>query len=84
MGSSPPRAGGEIAAEDPAASFVIRRYEERLARDPNSLAFAPLADAYRRAGRTRDAIALCREGLARFPEYATARHCIGRSGSRDN
>jgi len=79
MGSSPPRAGGEIAAEDPAASFVLRRYEERLARDPNSLAFAPLADAYRRAGRTRDAIALCREGLARFPEYATARLTLARA-----
>jgi tetratricopeptide (TPR) repeat protein len=79
MGPSPPRAGGEIAAEDPAASFAIRRYEERLARDPSSLAFAPLADAYRRAGRSREAIALCREGLARFPEYATARLILAKA-----
>jgi len=79
MGFSPPRAGGEIAGEDPAAGFVIRRYEERLARDPSSLAFAPLADAYRKAGRTREAIAVCREGLARFPEYATARLVLAKA-----
>jgi tetratricopeptide (TPR) repeat protein len=79
MFPSPPRAGGEIAAEDPAASSVIRRHEERLARDPSSLAFAPLADAYRKSGRTREAIALCREGLGRFPEYATARLVLAKA-----
>jgi tetratricopeptide (TPR) repeat protein len=75
----PPRAGGDIAAEDPAASSVIRRYEERLAKDPGSLAFAPLADAYRKTGRTREAIRLCREGLERFPEYATARLILAKA-----
>ena len=67
-----PQAGG-AAAEDPVAASAIRRYEERLARDPGSLAFAPLADAYRKVGRTREAINLCREGLGRFPHYTTAR-----------
>src|SRR5512144_3246762 len=79
MAPSSPHAGGDIAAEDPAASSVIRRYEERLARDPGSLAFAPLADAYRKAGRTREAIALCRDGLGRFPEYATARLVLAKA-----
>jgi tetratricopeptide (TPR) repeat protein len=79
MVHSPPRAGGDIAAEDPAASSAIRRYEERLAKDPGSLAFAPLADAYRKAGRTRDAIRLCREGLERFPEYTTARLTLAKA-----
>jgi tetratricopeptide (TPR) repeat protein len=79
MGHSPPRVGGDIAAEDPAASSAIRRYEERLAKDPGSLAFAPLADAYRKAGRTREAIRLCRDGLERFPEYATARLILAKS-----
>src|SRR5262245_20665996 len=60
-------------AEDPVAAAAIRRYEERLMRDPSSLAFAPLADAYRKIGRTREAINLCREGLARFQHYTTAR-----------
>jgi tetratricopeptide (TPR) repeat protein len=74
-----PQAAGQLAAEDGAAASAIRRYEERLARDPGSLAFAPLADAYRKAGRTREAIHLCREGLARFPHYATARLILGKA-----
>ena len=72
----PPQAG--VAAEDPAAA-AIRRYEERLAKDPASLAFAPLADAYRKAGRTREAVGLCREGLARFPHYTTARLILAKA-----
>ncbi len=79
MVHSPPLAGGDRAAEDPAASSATRRYEERLTKDPGSLAFAPLADAYRKAGRTREAIRLCREGLERFPEYATARLILAKA-----
>ena len=73
-----PQVGG-AAAEDPVAAGVIRRYEERLGRDPASLAFAPLADAYRKAGRTREAINLCREGLGRFPHYTTARLILAKA-----
>lgn len=50
-----------------------------MARDPGSLAFAALADAYRKAGRSRQAIELCREGLRRFPEYATARLILAKA-----
>ncbi|MCI0547258.1 MAG: tetratricopeptide repeat protein [Candidatus Rokubacteria bacterium] len=74
-----PPVGGDVAAEDSAAASTIRRYEERLARDPGSLAFAPLAEAYRKAGRIRDAIALCREGLDRFPHYTTARLILAKA-----
>ncbi len=74
-----PRTGVHVAAEDAAAATLIRRYEERLARDPGSLAFAPLADAYRKAGRARDAIRLCREGLDRFPQYTTARLVLAKA-----
>ena len=48
-------------------------------RDPSSLAFAPLADAYRKVGRTREAINLCREGLARFQHYTTARLILAKA-----
>lgn len=48
-------------------------------RDPTSLAFAPLADAYRKVGRTREAINLCREGLARFQHYTTARLILAKA-----
>lgn len=74
-----PQVGAPVAAEEGALSAAIRRYEERLARDPGSLAFAPLADAYRKAGRTRDAIRLCREGLDRFPHYVTARLILAKA-----
>jgi len=73
-----PRTTGEMAEDDAAAS-AIRRYEERLARDPGSLAFAPLADLYRKVGRTRDAIDLCREGLGRVPGYSTARLILAKA-----
>lgn len=56
----------------------IRRYEARLAQDPTSPAFAALAEAYRRAGRTAEAVALCQAGLKRFPEYASARFVLGK------
>jgi tetratricopeptide (TPR) repeat protein len=79
MAPSPSPAGGPAAAEDSAVTLAIRRHEERLAKEPASLAFAPLADAYRKAGRTRDAIRLCREGLERFPEYATARLILAKA-----
>jgi tetratricopeptide (TPR) repeat protein len=73
------RPSGEETADDTALAGVIRRYEERLARDPTSLAFAPLADAYRKAGRTREAIGLCRQGLERFPHYSTGRLMLARA-----
>jgi tetratricopeptide (TPR) repeat protein len=60
-------------SDDRSLAEAIRRHEERLARDPESLTFAQLAELYRKAGRTGEAIALCREGLQRWPHYTTAR-----------
>jgi len=64
---------------DDALAVAMRRHEERLARDPSSLAFAQLAELYRKAGRPQDAIALCRQGLARYPQYTTARLTLART-----
>ena len=64
---------------DEALATAIRRHEERLARDPASLAFAQLADLYRKAGRIPEAIALCRDGLARYPQYTTARLILAKA-----
>jgi tetratricopeptide (TPR) repeat protein len=79
MANPIPQGGRAAVAEDSVAAAAIRRYEERLMRDPTSLAFAPLADAYRKVGRTREAIDLCREGLARFPHYTTARLILAKA-----
>src|SRR5881396_3691245 len=69
----------KMSVADPALDAAIRRHEERLARDPASLAFAQLADLYRKAGRTQDAIALCRQGLTRYPHYTTARLILAKA-----
>ncbi len=43
------------------------------------MAFAPLAEELRRAGRFAEAVQTCRTGLAIPPEYATARATLGRA-----
>lgn len=68
-----------MPVDDPAIANAIRRQEERLARDPTSLAFAQLADLYRKAGRAREAVATCREGLVRYPHYTTARLILAKA-----
>jgi tetratricopeptide (TPR) repeat protein len=65
--------------DDAATTMAIHRYEERLAKDPTSLVFATLADLYRKAGRTAEAVSLCREGLERVPRYTTARLILAKS-----
>lgn len=72
-----------MSVDDPGTASAIRRHEERLARDPTSLTFAQLADLYRKVGRVRDAVTLCREGLKRYPHYATARLILVKALSSD-
>jgi len=62
----------------------IRELEKRFAQAPESRLFLPLADALRRAGELERAMKLCREGLERFPDFASARvllgECLAESG----
>src|SRR5262245_51826869 len=78
-GSARETPSGAVAVADDTGAELIRRYEERLARDPDSLAWAPLADAHRKAGRPRQAIELCRDGLRRSPLYHTARLILAKA-----
>jgi tetratricopeptide (TPR) repeat protein len=71
------------AAGPEADAAAIRRAEERLARDPGAVAFAQLGDLYRKAGRTADAVRVCREGLTRFPQYTTARLILAKALASD-
>jgi tetratricopeptide (TPR) repeat protein len=73
-----------MPADDVALAATIRRQEERLAKDPTSLAFAQLADLYRKAGRPADAIATCRSGLQRYPHYTTARLILAKTLLTEN
>jgi len=57
----------------------IAELRRRVAADPASIAFAALAEELRRAGRFREAVAVCRAGLERHPAYLSAHVTLGRS-----
>ena len=48
-------------------------------KDPASIAFAQLAEEYRRAGQLQEAVDVCRAGLAIHPGYLSARVTLGRA-----
>ena len=52
-------------------------YRRLLARDPNSLRFAEYAERLRQVGMLKEAKAICEEGLARRPAYATGYVVMG-------
>ena len=57
----------------------IERYQEVLEKNPTSRAFAPLAEAHRKAGDDQEAIRICRMGLEHHPNSATALVTLGRA-----
>jgi tetratricopeptide (TPR) repeat protein len=62
-----------------ADSSRIEELKRRVQLDPASIAFAALAEEYRRAGQFEDAITTCQAGLQRHPAYLSARVTLGRS-----
>jgi tetratricopeptide (TPR) repeat protein len=57
----------------------IEELKRRVQVDPASIAFAALAEEYRRAGRFDEAIATCQAGLQRHPAYLSAHVTLGRA-----
>ena len=57
----------------------IEELRRRVQKDPASIAFAQLAEEYRRAGAYEEAIATCRSGLETHPGYLSARVTLGRA-----
>jgi predicted regulator of Ras-like GTPase activity (Roadblock/LC7/MglB family) len=47
----------------------LQRWSDEIARDPRSLAFLPLARAYRKQGLTEAALQLCLRGLDAYPNH---------------
>lgn len=68
--------GRSIAMAD---SARIEELKRRVLLDPASIAFAALAEEYRRGGLFEDAIATCKAGLQRHPAYLSARVTLGRA-----
>lgn len=64
-----------MATDSPRIAELRRRVES----DPSSIAFAQLAEEYRRSGNYEQAVQWCRTGLARFPGYMSARVTLGRA-----
>ncbi len=56
----------------------IEKLKERLARDPSSKLFVPLAEEYRQAGMYDEAIEVLLKGLERHPNYTSARVVLGK------
>src|SRR5688572_17931702 len=57
----------------------IEELRRRVQLDPASIAFAALAEEFRRMGRHQEAIDTCRAGLQRHPAYLSARVTLGRA-----
>jgi len=57
----------------------IEELRRRVQKDPTSIAFAQLAEEYRRTGSFEEAITTCRAGLAHHPSYLSARVTLGRA-----
>jgi tetratricopeptide (TPR) repeat protein len=65
----------------------LQRWSDDVARDPRSLAFLPLAKAYRRQGLTDAAMQLCLRGLEHHPAHVEAHSLLAllylEQGQRD-
>lgn len=57
----------------------IDELKRRVQSDPASIAFAALAEEYRRLGQYEESVATCLNGLQRHPAYLSARVTLGRS-----
>jgi tetratricopeptide (TPR) repeat protein len=67
---------------DSLISDEIRRFEEQVRDQPESLVFARLADAYRKAGQPERALAVLEDGLYRHPNYPSG-HIVRARALRD-
>lgn len=56
----------------------IEKLKEKIAKDPNSKLFVPLAEEYRKEGMVEEAIEVLRAGLEKQPGYMSARVALGK------
>jgi len=56
----------------------IGSYLQIVAKDPNSTAFVPLAEAYRQVGLLEDALEVCRLGTKMLPHFSPGFSTMGR------
>ena len=56
----------------------IEKLKEKVAKDPNSKLFVPLADEYRKKGMLDEAVSVLLKGLENQPSYMSARVSLGK------
>jgi tetratricopeptide (TPR) repeat protein len=61
-----------------AGTSEIEKLERRYAENPDGRYFAPLADAYRKAGQVDHALEVVRAGIEKHPDYLSAHIVLGR------
>ena len=61
-----------------AGTSEIEKLERRYAENPDGRYFAPLADAYRKAGQVDRALEVVRAGIEKHPDYLSAHIVLGR------
>lgn len=57
----------------------IERLRQKIAKDPDSKLFVPLAEEYRKAGMADEAINILNRGLEKQPAYLSARVSLGKA-----
>ncbi len=69
----------------PEVRSELDQLERRHAENRDGRYFVPLANAYRKAGKTARAVSVLRQGLAKHPDYVSARivlaHCMRDEGN---
>lgn len=56
----------------------ITELKKKLEENPDSLVFAPLAEAFRKEGNLEEALKVCKKGLEKHPSNTSARVVLGR------
>jgi len=57
----------------------VTRYRQILAREPSSLVFASLAEAYRKRNLLKEAVHTCKKGLRIHPNFVSGRVALART-----
>lgn len=65
-------------ADEPVDTALVEKYQIMLEKDPNSLVFAPLVDAYRKMGLLEQAVEEGVRGVHQHPKFASGRMALAR------
>lgn len=69
----------DLAPQEGQLAKDIQLYKQRLKKKPRSHVFLPLAKAYCKAGKYKEAVETCQQGLLRQPNYWAAQVILGQA-----